>query len=142
MNIRDAKPEDAKQISALMKELGYEASPDLIKAKLLEFDKTSSDEVFVAEADGAVVGSISCHVTRLFHQSGNSGRITSLVINKEKRGLGTGKALVRQAETYFKSKDCIKSEVTSGDHRKEAHAFYESCGYARDERRFIKIYVG
>lgn len=71
MNIRDAKPEDAEQISALMKELGYEASPDLIK-----------------------------------------------------------------------SKDFIKSEVTSGDHRKEAHAFYESCGYARDERRFIKIYGG
>jgi ribosomal protein S18 acetylase RimI-like enzyme len=76
----------------------------------------------------------------MFHQKGNSGRITSLVINQNQRGLGIGKQLVAQAEAFFKSCDCIKSEVTSSDYRKAAHAFYESCGYERDVRRFIKKY--
>jgi hypothetical protein len=33
---------------------------------------------------------------------------------------------------------CIRVEVTSGDHRPDAHAFYERMGYKSDCRRFIK----
>ncbi len=94
MNIRRAKIEDSKEISELMGQLGYKTSCELIISKLSEFIQTSIDVVFVAEINDAIVGIISCHITSLFHQKGNSGRITSLVINNNYRGLGIGKSLV------------------------------------------------
>jgi len=123
-----------------MDQLGYDVTSELIENKLTEFSETTTDTVFVAEDEGLVLGVISCHVTRLFHQEGSSGRITSLVIDQKHQGLGVGKFLVSEAEMFFRSVGCVKSEVTSGDHRPEAHKFYESCGYRQDERRFLKLY--
>lgn len=140
MNIRRAEFRDTKEISYLMTELGYDASSSLLDKKLTEFSQTPIDAVFVAEIDGTIAGCISCHITSLFHQEGSAGRITSLVIDKENRGMGVGKRLVCEAETFFRLHGCVKSEVTSGDHRPEAHAFYRSCGYEQDERRFLKRY--
>jgi ribosomal protein S18 acetylase RimI-like enzyme len=140
MKIRPAKTQDSEMISELMDQLGYGASSELIEEKLTAFQSSASDAVFVADLDGVVVGEISCHITSMFHQKGNSGRITSLVIDQNQRGLGIGKQLVTQAEIFFKSCDCIKSEVTSSEHRTVAHAFYESCGYEHVKRRYIKTY--
>lgn len=141
MNIRTAISDDASYISLLMEQLGYNASSSsLIEEKLLKFSKTEIDEVFEAEIGGVIVGLISCHITSLFHQRGSSGRITSLTIDQKHRGSRVGKSLVSQAERFFQSHNCVKFEITCRDHRPEAHAFYKSCGYLEDERRFIKLY--
>lgn len=140
MKIRKANKSDSSDISKLMAQLGYPVTPEIIDSKLVEFEATPIDTVFLAELDGRVVGSISCHITSLLHQEGSSGRITSLVIDKECRKMGIGKLLVQEAEDFFIKSGCVKSEVTSGDHRSEAHLFYESCGYELDERRYLKKY--
>ncbi len=140
MNVRRAKIQDSKDVSILMRQLGYKGSIGLIEKKIEEFSQVPTDEVFVAEESGSIIGVISCHITSLFHQEGSSGRITSLVIDNDYRGAGVGKALVSAAEMYFREMGCIKSEVTSGEHRDSAHAFSESCGYKQDERRFLKLY--
>ena len=53
---------------------------------------------------------------------------------------GIGKALVERADCYFIENNCVKAEVTSGEHRDGAHQLYMNQGYAKDMRRFIKIY--
>jgi N-acetylglutamate synthase-like GNAT family acetyltransferase len=140
MNVRRAEFRDTKEISDLMTQLGYDATSSLLDKKLTEFSTSPIDAVFVAEVHGTITGCISCHITSLFHQEGSAGRITSLVIDQEKRGMGVGKLLVSEAEAFFHLHGCVKSEVTSGDHRPEAHVFYKSCGYKQDERRFLKLY--
>ncbi|MBW2181427.1 MAG: GNAT family N-acetyltransferase [Deltaproteobacteria bacterium] len=140
MIIRSAKLSDSERVSELMLELGYDASESLIKDKLIEILKSDIDEVYVSEIDSVVLGFISCHLTQLFHKKGRAGRITSLVVSNTVRGLGVGKKLVEKADEYFQINDCSKAEVTSGDHRPEAHQFYEAQGYKLDERRFIKYY--
>ena len=140
MNIESAKFECAKEISNLMIELGYETTRELIENKLQFVAKSDFDKVFVAAINNQIVGVISCHLTTLFHVSGMCGRITSLVVSGNARGLGVGKALVKEADRYFTENSCIKAEVTSGEHRNEAHQFYISQGYAEDQRRFIKLY--
>jgi hypothetical protein len=45
---------------------------------------------------------------------------------------------VATAEAFAWAAGCKRIEVTSGDHRPEAHAFYRAIGYVEDERRFIK----
>ena len=139
MKIRQAIQSDSDSISELMVQLGYEVSPDLILENIKVIAKSKTDAVFIAEGDGKVIGVISCHLTKLFHQTGYAGRITSLIVDRNSRGQKVGKQLVAKAETFFFANHCLKSEVTSGDHRSVAHEFYRSCGYNEDERRFVKV---
>jgi N-acetylglutamate synthase-like GNAT family acetyltransferase len=138
MRIRRAKPEDAPAIAGLMAELGYEASPSTITKKLHLLAATEFDEAFVAIENDSVVGCISVHTHELFHADGRLGRITSLVVGMGSRHLVIGSALVREAEMFSEVNGCIRVEVTSGDHRWDAHRFYLANGYAEDERRFLK----
>jgi GNAT superfamily N-acetyltransferase len=59
-------------------------------------------------------------------------------VDRNSQGQNIGKQLVAKGEEFFIANHCLKSEVTSGDHRGDAHEFYKSCGYKEDERRFIK----
>jgi GNAT superfamily N-acetyltransferase len=140
MKIEHAKLERAKEISSLMLELGYEMPLALVEDKLKFIDGSDFDAVFVAVIEDVVVGVISCHLTTLFHAVGMSDRITSLVVSADSRRLGVGAALVQKADSYFNENNCIKAEVTSGDQRIEAHNFYVKQGYAKDQRRFVKLY--
>ena len=142
MKTRSASYKDIDQLLNLMCELGYPSTRDIIIESIAEYKRSDGYEVLVAEHEGKVLGCISLHVIKLFHMVGNAGRITSLVVSSESRGAGVGKALVNAADHYFKSMGCVKAEVTSGDHRKEAHIFYQSQGFVLDERRFIKNYQG
>jgi len=94
--------------------------------------------VFVAESALRVVGLLSFHCIPLFHADGSLGRITSMVVAPAWRGRGIGRLLVAVAEEFAWTRGCSRVEVTSGDHRSDAHAFYEQIGYQLDCRRFIK----
>lgn len=140
MKIEYAQHKHAPEIVLLMDELGYQCSLDLIESKLKFIDDSGGDQVFVATIDGKVVGVISCHITILFQAAGACGRITSLVVSSHTRGKGIGKALLIQADKYFLEKNCVKVEVTSSKHRKEAHDFYKAVGYKEESARFLKSY--
>jgi GNAT superfamily N-acetyltransferase len=139
-NIRLAETSDASKIAKLLAELGYVGSPALVISKITVLAGSPNDLVLVAENEGIIAGVISLHVTELFHAAGRIGRITALVIASDKRGEGIGKLLTEAADSFFRSTGCVRAEVTSGDHRPEAHAFYETQGYMPDERRFMKRY--
>lgn len=141
-SIRSAVAADAAAIAGLMGQLGYEASEALVVRKLAILAAQAGDNVLLAEVDGRVAGVISLHVLELFHAEGRIGRITSLVVDAGQRGRGVGEALVAAADRFFTGQGCVRAEVTSGDHRPAAHAFYAAQGYAPDERRFLKRYVG
>ena len=49
-----------------------------------------------------------------------------------------GRRLVAEAEEFAWNNGCARIEITSGDHRPDAHAFYEAIGYFQDSRRFVK----
>ncbi|MDJ0784446.1 MAG: GNAT family N-acetyltransferase [Desulfosarcinaceae bacterium] len=146
--VRAARRSDASAVTALMRALGYDVAPDLMRAKIRAFNANAADQVLIAERHGAqrrgaerdsiVVGCITGHIISLFHQAGACGRVTSLVVAENSRGVGVGKRLLQEMEKFFRRKGCIKFEVTSGDHRHRAHRFYAARGYAPDERRFLK----
>ncbi|MFG1495902.1 GNAT family N-acetyltransferase [Saccharospirillum sp. HFRX-1] len=138
--IREARLADAERLAELMPQLGYVIAPARLADKIADFSKSQSDAVFVAELDGNLVGFISCHLTPLFHQAGNSGRITSLLVEQSVRNKGIGRLLVTEAEAFFISQKCVKFEVTSGLQRSETHRFYQTLGYQADNFRFAKFY--
>jgi GNAT superfamily N-acetyltransferase len=138
--IRRAEPEDAPAIATCLASLGYATSPALVLEKLAALTNRSSDVVLLAvDPSAGVVGVVSIHVLPLFHAPGHVARLTALAVRQDQQGRGVGRALVQAAETFAWQADCHRVEVTSGDHRPGAHAFYEKLGYRVDERRFIKV---
>jgi hypothetical protein len=46
--------------------------------------------------------------------------------------------LIREAERRAWAAEAARIEVTSAEHRDEAHAFYRAMGYRDAARRFVK----
>lgn len=138
LSIRRAEEKDSSRISELLKELGYPIDNESIREKIITFSKKETEFILVAERENNVEGVLSFHMIPMFHALGNAGRITSLVVTEKFRGMGIGRRLIEHAEAWAWEKDCKKIEITSGDHRINAHGFYEKNGYKLEDRRFLK----
>src|SRR5438045_8374752 len=137
--VRRAEAEDAPAIAVCLAALGYGTSTTLVAEKLSALMGSSSDTVLVAEdPTTGIVGVVSVHLVPLFHAAGNLARLTALAVGPGHQRKGVGRALVVAAEAFAWQRDCRRVEVTSGDHREDAHTFYRALGYEMDERRFIK----
>jgi GNAT superfamily N-acetyltransferase len=137
--IRLAVFRDADAIASCLNALGYATAGGLVRDKLSTLAVSSVDTVLVAdERSAGIVGVVSVHLLPLFHAPGNLARLTALAVREGFRRRGVGRALVAAAEAFAWNHDCQRIEVTSGDHRPDAHTFYSQLGYQMDERRFIK----
>lgn len=136
--VRIASADDAPAVAGLLTALGYPSPVERIERRIADCAASADTAVIVAELAPRVVGVISFHCIPLFHADGALGRITSLVVDPGHRKSGIGRLLVAAAEEFGRAHGCTRFEVTSGDHRPEAHAFYEHLGYQLDCRRFIK----
>ena len=135
---RIARSDDAPAVAGLLTALGYPSPVEHIERRIADRAASVDTVVFVAELAQRVVGVISFHCIPLFHADGALGRITSLVVDPGHRQCGIGRLLVAAVEEFGRAHGCIRFEVTSGDRRPEAHAFYEHLGYKLDCRRFVK----
>jgi N-acetylglutamate synthase-like GNAT family acetyltransferase len=136
--LRDARVEDAEAVAALLGELGYPNTPAFARDKLAVLLASDHDRVLAVEREGRVVGVGHLHVSELFHQPGRVGRITAIVVSADCRREGVGRALMAALEALAQEAGCIKFELTSAPHRREAHAFYEAVGYAVGMTHFTK----
>ena len=137
LDIRDARPEDAPALAALVTELGYPVSGDTIAERMAALH-TAGETVLVAARGGTPVGLLTVHVTPVLHRPTPVGRLTMLVVGERERGNGVGRALVAAAERILAARGCALVEVTSNRRRTDAHAFYERLGYDATSLRFGK----
>jgi GNAT superfamily N-acetyltransferase len=136
--IRAAAPHDSERITVLLSELGYPATEEVVRDRLNVIVQRQDGELLVAELDAEVVGLVCLQVIPLFHLAEPLGRITALVISSKLKRHGIGRRLVAEAERLAWRQGCGRIEITSGDQRADAHAFYEAVGYEQMSRRFIK----
>jgi GNAT superfamily N-acetyltransferase len=164
--LRSATIKDAKKIAELSGQLGYPAAAADIAARLEALAGESSHHIAVAQsaAPGSrglprppsdwrkaaklvaqseiaeVLGWI--HVMTLTHlESGAFAEIAGLVVDEKHRGMGIGKALVRDAEVWAATQGCKTIVVRSNVLRTETHKFYEGLGYPvlKEQRVFKKL---
>ena len=98
----------------------------------------AGDRLVVAEADGAVVGLASLHVSPSLEHDRPAAKLAALVVDERHRGAGVGRALVDELEAEARVRRCAVFFVTTAERRADAHAFYERAGLEHTGRRYAK----
>lgn len=138
VDIRLAALADAEAIARLVSELGYPTSADQMHRRLETILGDEDYHTLVAWKDGQIVGFVGARTGALYEGDGHYGQIMALAVVPHRRRGGVGRLLMRAAEARIGERGARVLVVTSGNHRSDAHAFYEKCGYGFTGRRYKK----
>jgi ribosomal protein S18 acetylase RimI-like enzyme len=136
--IRRAKLSDAPALAALMCELGYETSNVEMHSRLQAILTNASYRTIVAEIDNKLCGMIGTLTHASHEHNDRSGKIIALVVSKQQRRNGVGRALIAAAEKNFARRGVTRVTLTTRFEREAAHQFYEAFGYSKTGFRFAK----
>ena len=142
IEIRPCTSDDAAAVSTLLGELGHTVSIRQAAEQVAELSKTGADPIFLAVADGQVLGLLAAHLCRMLQYASPILRVTALVVDQRARRRGVGKLLMERAEQVGFAAGCQFVELTSAMDRTAAHAFYRTIGYEPNSLRFRKPLVG
>lgn len=93
----------------------------------LKYEDNDDHQVFVYEQEGEILGTATILVeNKLLHYGSRVGHVEDVVVTREQKKKGIGKALIEECVKFAKEKDCYKVILDCGDHN---IAFYESCGF-------------
>lgn len=138
LTIRPAAATDAEHLATLLAQLGYEASPESVPARLQSLGADGGIALVAVTEEGRVVGAASAAKHSTLHADHPTGYITALVTDETFRRHGVGRQLVAALEQWARDSGCHRLSVTSAERRADAHAFYPSCGFPYSGRRFTK----
>ena len=136
--IRQATPDGARPIAAMLVELGYTAAPESIPDRLAQMEADGSAVALVAARGDQVLGAATLHLLHTLHAVEQVAQLTLLIVAAKARGPGVGRRLVSAVEGYARSRGCARIVVTTAEHRAGAHAFYSRLGYEYTGRRYAK----
>lgn len=140
-SLRDARPSDAAEIARLCAELGYSASPREIENRLSSLLAADNHCITVAtESESRLLGWIAAE-HRLLLEYGERVEIVGLIVSRDARAGGIGKALVSKVECWAASRGLSTVLVRSNIARSESHPFYRRIGYTRTKTQhtYVKI---
>jgi GNAT superfamily N-acetyltransferase len=139
--IRPASSGDAAAIAELVTDLGYRTSAADMSERLAVIARDPRYATFVADSAGRVAGVAGVRLGPLYERNGLSGQVMLIAVGMEFRGNGVGRALLAAAEGWARQAEVAEMVVHSGEHRDDAHRFYERQGYRNTGRRFIKLFT-
>lgn len=134
--IRECRIDDAFDICEINRnDLGYSFSTNETVKNLSVILQKESDKVFVAIADGKVAGYVHANIYELIY-SPKRVNIMGIAVSSGYRKQGIGKALISKVEAWAKENDAKGIRLVSGEHRKEAHCFYQGVGFIKSKTQF------
>jgi ribosomal protein S18 acetylase RimI-like enzyme len=129
MQIRPFEESDEPAVIELWNETSPAHAPHNDPAtavrKKLEVER---DLFFVAEAEGAVVGTV------MGGYDGHRGWIYAVAVKSQFRRQGVGTALMRHVEAALAERGCLKVNLQVVAANAGAVTFYETLGYSVEER--------
>lgn len=131
MIIRDARLDDAKEISVLSDQFGWNASEDEIRSRLEIVLDRPDHKIFLYESDvGEVLGWIHACVNVIV-SSGKYGEVLAFVVREESRGSGIGRELLSRAEKWIGDHEASATSIVirCNNERTRTHEFYIQNGY-------------
>jgi len=131
--VRKGKKTDMKQVLSLIKELAvFEKQPEAVivtEKTLLEdgFKDRPLFKTFVAETDGEIVG-MALFYPRYSTWKGPTLHLEDLIVKKDRRRRGIGKALYNKVLKYAYKKNVKRVEWVVLDWNTAAIKFYKKTG--------------
>lgn len=139
IRVRPAATGDASDVARLLGHLGYPCEPADAAERIATVIADRRQHLLLAETDGEACALVALYTMYSLAQGSELARITALVVAPEHARRGIGRLLLREVEQLSRRHGIHRIEVTSNARRVEAHAFYRSCGYSDDSRRFVKM---
>jgi GNAT superfamily N-acetyltransferase len=136
--IREATPNDAIDVVALLGELGYPSSPDQAAERLERISADPSTWVVVAEVESELAGLGALHIQNLVERDEPGCEVAGLVVGERYRRSGIGELLMRALEDEARRRGGKVMVLNTAHRRADAHAFYEALGYEHTGRRYAK----
>jgi ribosomal protein S18 acetylase RimI-like enzyme len=136
--LREATIADSEAIAGLVSGLGYPTSASQMQRRLETILNNDDYHTLVACDGGGIVGFIGTRSGPLYEDEGLYGQIMALAVAANYQRRGIGRELMRSAESRLVERGVRVLVVTSGNHRANAHTFYEHCGYSFTGRRYKK----
>jgi predicted N-acetyltransferase YhbS len=131
--LRSATEADAKHVESLLAELGYPSKEADVRRSL----DSDTSCFLVAQQASEVIGLVSAELVPYFPNGSTICRVTGLVVSTHHRGQGVGEKLVTGAADFARERHCSGIEITSAEHRLDAHRFYQRLGFSRTSFRFF-----
>ncbi|MBK9071799.1 MAG: GNAT family N-acetyltransferase [Myxococcales bacterium] len=129
VKVRPMRIEDVSRVSELSAELGYPVAVEVLERRFARIVENAAQALFVAAIDGRVAGWIHIHPQWLL-ESEPYAEIGGLVVSKDARRRGAGRALVLEAQRWARTQGLARLRVRSNINRQEAHQFYPALGFA------------
>ncbi|MEP6509098.1 MAG: GNAT family N-acetyltransferase [Gemmatimonadales bacterium] len=138
-HLRDAGPDDAEAVAALLTELGHPTEAIDIPKRLSLVIAEGGAVKLAVDDDKTPLGLLVLSKHWGLHAPGPVAYIAALVVTNAARRRGVGKIFVVYAREWGKSLGCSRLTVTSAEHRADAHAFYPAMGMPYTGRRFSDV---
>ena len=102
------------------------------KARHIDEDvAVNSAGIFVAEAEGRVVG----YVTTVIDREAGKGRIPNLAVAADFRNRGLGRELIEHSLDYFRREGLAYAMIETMAQNSAGHHLYTSCGFVEVARQ-------
>ena len=139
MQIEKMRPEHTRQVLALQQTLvPFPLCAADAEARYQSLYQSENYYLAVARQGDTILGTatgICCPGL-----GGNFLVIEDYVVEESHRGMGIGTKLMAALDDFAQSRNCIYAILVSSGFRKDAHRFYEKCGFFDDVRGFRKNY--
>ena len=136
--IRPASGSDAVAIADLVTQLGYPTSPAQMTKRMERIAADTEYATLVATHGGRVVGFVGLRLAVTYESDEPFGEIRAMAVAAGFRRKGIGRRLLQAAESALAGRGARVLVLSSGNHRADAHRFYEASGYAFTGRRYRK----
>ena len=136
--LRSPTEADAKHVASLLAELGYPSKEADVRDRLRRSLHRQSSCFLLAQFANEVIGLVSAELVPYFPTGSTICRVTALVVSTHHRGRRVGEKLVAGAVDFARQHHCSGIEITSAEHRLDAHRFYQRLGFSRTSSRFFQ----
>ncbi len=140
MKIRNIEYKDLESLGKLYFQFwGDKSELEKMQGKYKELENNDNYIFLAAEVDGRLAGSVMGIVcSELYGDCRPFMVLEDLIVDKNFRKKGIGKALVRKLEEEAEKRNCCQIIFITETDRHDAVAFYESVGYDSNKNRGFK----
>lgn len=137
MEIRRITLDDLDRVFELLNvlyenKLKYEKFKEIYKLKLND----ENSYYIVAIEENKIIGILTSELQVKLHRAKKQSFIEDLIVDKDYRNKGIGKALLHNAVEYAKNNNCEVVELTSYIKNENAHRFYENNNFIKHSYKF------